>query len=168
MISEFGLWRARPLEYKSWCSMRDRCSNPNLKCFKNYGGRGVQVCARWLGKDGFANFLADLGARPSLGHSLDRIDNNGNYEPSNCRWVTFQEQQKNRRDTRILSYQGLSLCVRDWERRLGLRKGTICTRLHRGWPVNDDLFAPPMDSGSWQSKRNAQRGVRRNGELRCQ
>lgn len=82
-------------EYNSWLAMRHRCRNPKVTAFKNYGGRGITVCDRW--HDSFADFLADMGKRPTLGHTLDRIDNDGNYEPGNCRWATWDVQSKNRR-----------------------------------------------------------------------
>lgn len=88
-------------EYESWANMKNRCyvvSNPS---FANYGGRGVKVCDRWL--EAFENFLSDLGPKPSPRHSLDRIDNNGDYEPGNCRWATRSEQQFNRRNARSLN-----------------------------------------------------------------
>lgn len=88
-------------EYKSWRSMIGRCMNPGAQNYHLYGGRGVTVCSEWQGKSGFEKFILDVGSRPK-GTSLDRIDVNGNYEPSNCRWATAKEQANNRRDNPAL------------------------------------------------------------------
>ena len=83
--------------YPTWHNMIARCTDPARPDYQRYGGRGIGVCARWVGPDGLASFIADVGQRPGPGHSLDRIDNDGNYEPGNVRWATRQEQVSNRR-----------------------------------------------------------------------
>lgn len=82
-------------EHYIWRGMKQRCYNPNNKSFKNYGGRGITICDRW--QNSFENFLADMGKKPSPTHSIDRVNNDGNYEPANCRWATNQEQSDNKR-----------------------------------------------------------------------
>ena len=84
-------------EYNVWANMKYRCQNERNPAYHNYGGRGICVCERWLCDDGFANFLADLGCRPTEKHSLDRINNDGNYEPGNVRWATKAVQEHNKR-----------------------------------------------------------------------
>lgn len=89
--------RLHPAEHRIWSGMVNRCTNANNYSFAKYGGRGIRVCERWVSS--FANFLADMGERPSSTHSIDRIDVNGHYEPSNCRWATPAEQARNKRNT---------------------------------------------------------------------
>jgi hypothetical protein len=87
-------------EYKSYFAMKNRCYNQNATQYKNWGGRGIKVCDRWLSS--FENFLEDMGKKPSAKHSLDRINNNGNYEPNNCRWATNLEQNENKRNNKLI------------------------------------------------------------------
>jgi hypothetical protein len=96
----------RTSEYRSWDCMKQRCLNPNTAGFEHWGGRGIKVCDRWL--DSFENFLADMGRKPSPKHSMDRIDNDGDYEPSNCRWATKLEQRLNQRPQKLNSRPGIS------------------------------------------------------------
>lgn len=88
------------VEHTAWRNMRQRCTYRKHRSWKDYGGRGITVCARWLGPDGYAHFLADMGRKPSPDHSLDRFPNNdGDYSPDNCRWATRSQQQNNTRRT---------------------------------------------------------------------
>jgi hypothetical protein len=115
-----------------------RCQNPSAKGYENYGGRGISVCERW--KD-FTAFYEDMGDPPS-GTSIDRIDNNGNYEPSNCRWATVTEQARNRRTNKILSFRGKDKCIAEWAECLGLTVNAIRNRLRVGWSVEQTLSTP--------------------------
>lgn len=120
--------------------MIERCDRPANKRFHRYGGRGITVCERW--RESFENFLADMGRRPP-GTTIDRIDNDGNYEPGNCRWATRREQRLNSSQNHFLSFRGetLPLCV--WAERLGLPTYVIRARLNRlGWSVEDALTQP--------------------------
>lgn len=123
-------------EWRSWSGMLNRCKNPSARCYNRYGGRGIIVCERW--QDSFENFLADMGRKPTPRHSLDRIDNDGNYEPSNCRWATPSEQQRNRADNRIVQVDGIKMLLVDACERYGIRDYVARTRLDAlGWTEED-------------------------------
>jgi len=101
----FTIGHSRTPEYRTWCSMKNRCCNKNSLDWKDYGGRGIAVSAKWQGRNGFQNFLNHVGLKPSSRHSLDRFpDNDGNYEPGNVRWATPVEQVENRRVKRIENF----------------------------------------------------------------
>lgn len=117
-----------------------RCYNPNNPAFARYGGRGITVCDRW--RESFEVFLADMGRRPSPKHSIDRIDNDGHYEPSNCRWATSKEQRRNRRDVRHITFNGESLLLTEWAARLGENYRMLAHRLERRWPIESALTEP--------------------------
>lgn len=123
-------------EYIAWDGMIQRCSNPNNRRWKDYGGRGIKVCERWRR---FENFFADMGERPE-GKSLDRYpDNDGNYEPGNCRWATPKQQQNNTRAVRIIEHEGMRGTVTEMAIRNGIKPHTLTCRLLRGWGVEDAL-----------------------------
>lgn len=135
-------------EYRAWFKMKQRCLNPNYIAYRNYGGRGISVCEKWLL---FINFYADMGDKPTSTHSLDRIDPNGNYEPSNCRWATFLEQQNNRRNTTFITYKDRTQSIRDWCRELGLKFGTTRGRYLLGWSP-EEIFEIPKLKSKWTRK----------------
>lgn len=123
--------------------MKRRCYNPRSVGYKDYGGRGVVVCDRWKSPpDGYSNFIADMGYRPSENHSIDRIDNSGNYEPANCRWVLRAEQANNKRSSRMIEAFGESLTAAQWSRRFGVHGTAIVSRLKCGWS-NEDAVSKP-------------------------
>jgi hypothetical protein len=128
--------------YRSWASMLQRCTNPNNKRWARYGGRGITVCERWRK---FDNFLADMGVRPE-GLTIERINNDGNYEPGNCEWIPRGEQQANTRRNRLLTFNGETDYLFSWAKRLGIEPGTISTRLYSyGWTVERALSKDPED-----------------------
>lgn len=126
--------KSRTPEHKVWDEMKSRCSNQNATGFADYGGRGIKVCERWL--NSFEAFLADMGERPP-GSSLDRINVDGDYEPSNCRWATWKEQQRNKRTTRLVTVDGITASLADHCERKSMRYGTVLWRLSAGWPIDD-------------------------------
>ncbi len=119
-------------EYNSWRSMRARCLNPKHSAYANYGGRGISICPEWL--NDFDAFYHDMAPRPD-GMTLDRIDNNGDYSKSNCRWVLVADQHNNKRTNVLLTKDGETLTVAQWTKRLGVTETVISARLRRGLPI---------------------------------
>lgn len=119
-------------EYACWKDMFRRCTKPTHKSYASYGGRGIQVCARWRV---FENFLADMGRRPSPDYSLDRINNDGNYEPGNCRWATRVEQMRNTRRNHVVTVRGRDMCVTEAAEVSGLKPATLRRRVLNGWSI---------------------------------
>ena len=117
-------------EYRCYYNMLTRCYDSTNHHFDNYGGRGIVVCEHW--RESFLYFLADMGPRPTPKHSLDRIDNNGNYSPANCRWATTEQQQSNRTDNHYLTHDGVKLTVSAWARKIGIRPISLLMRIRRG------------------------------------
>jgi hypothetical protein len=110
--------------------MVNRCTQPCLKSWPRYGGRGIRICERW---QDFENFLEDMGECPSEKHTLDRFPNNdGNYELSNCRWATWLQQHRNHSAIRWLTFKGETLCAAEWSQRLGINQRTIYGRMNKG------------------------------------
>lgn len=125
--------------YQIWEGMKRRCLNPTSGAFHLYGGRGIQVCERWME---FKNFLHDMGEVPA-GLQIDRIDPNGDYEPSNCRWATDDEQRFNKRNSRLLTFQGQTKPLLHWCADLGLEPNTVWRRVRKsGWSVERALMTP--------------------------
>lgn len=130
-------------EYRVWIAIKSRCFNRSTAGYKNYGGRGIKVCDRW--KDSFENFHADMGDRPE-GMTLERIDNDGDYCPENCRWATRKEQANNRRTNKTYTYKGKTLNMKQWAEHLGVSYDLIKNRLKRGWGVKRAFETPPNRS----------------------
>jgi len=137
-------------EYRTWSAMKTRCLNPRNHAYLNYGGRGIALCDRWRE---FRNFLADMGPRPSLAHSIDRIDNDGPYSRENCRWATKSEQARNRHKGQRLIIGAESLMLTEWSERSGVPLRTIDDRLRYGWKPERAVFEPVA---SVKARRQAQ------------
>jgi hypothetical protein len=128
----------RPL-YMVWASMKSRCQRKNNLDYHYYGGRGIKVCERW---QKYENFAEDMSPRPSPKHTLDRIDNDGNYEPGNCRWATPKEQHRNTRRNIFFVVDGVKTSATELCERHGINQWTLYSRIKRGFP-QDKLFLPP-------------------------
>jgi hypothetical protein len=120
--------------------MVERCTNPKSINYTNYGGRGITVCNRWLV---FENFYTDVGQRPSVDHSIDRIDNDRGYEPGNVRWAVKLQQAKNTRHNRIITVDGVSLTLGEWAKKIGCAHATLRERIDRGWDLKRAVTEAP-------------------------
>jgi hypothetical protein len=146
-------------EYRAYYAMRNRCLNVKQKRYKDYGGRGITICDRWLNGEGdatgFQCFLADMGQKPSQKHTLERERNDEGYSPDNCRWATRQEQALNTRGVRMVKMYGTELPLIEAVARWGaVPYGTVVTRLWRGWPVEEAIG---LTKGSKPTTRAAER-----------
>ena len=128
-------------EYRAWKDMLGRCRNSRHRQYPNYGGRGIRVCDEWL--HDFVAFYNHVGPRPSARHSIDRIDNDGNYEPGNVRWATRKMQNANMRTNCLLTYNGETLPCSVWACRMGIDNATLRHRLRVGWPLEKALMQRP-------------------------
>lgn len=131
-------------EFRIWMGMRARCKFECVPAYRYYGGRGIKVCDEW--EASFERFFADMGPRPSVDHSIDRIDTNGNYEPSNCRWATRSEQSINRRCTKKLTVGDRTQSLAEWSREIGVALHTLAWRRQQGWSperiISQDVATP--------------------------
>ncbi len=134
-------------EYSTWQQLKRRCLNPRSKSWPAYGGRGIRVHPLWQAS--FEAFLRDVGLRPTPEHSIERIDNNGDYVPGNVKWATRLEQMNNTRRNHFETFNGERLTIAQWARRFGLRYAAVRNRLYKGWTIGDIVatlphFAPPV------------------------
>ena len=128
--------------HRIWLGINQRCYDPNHHKYEIYGGRGIKVCDRWRGAGKFENFLADMGECPD-GFSIDRHpDNNGNYEPKNCRWATSKQQNRNRRDNKIIDVFGNKMTLAEACERYGVGYQCAYKRIKRGWSIEKTLMEP--------------------------
>ncbi|EKQ70400.1 hypothetical protein OsccyDRAFT_0687 [Leptolyngbyaceae cyanobacterium JSC-12] len=130
--------------YKCWLDMKARCTNPNNKFYKDYGGRGIKVCERWL--NSFENFKEDMGEMPD-NLTIERIDFNKDYEPGNCKWATYTEQARNTSRNRLITYKGETKCLAEWAETLGMTYQTLNTRINKHkWDIERAFTQPARKS----------------------
>ena len=145
-------WRSSSPEYIAWRNMIRRCTEVGHPCFHNYGGRGIYVCKRWL--HSFDSFLKDVGIRPNSSRTLERIDNNGNYESGNVCWATRKRQAQNTRKNKIISHNGKTMCLSEWARHLGFSSSTMTYRVQKHGPIAA-VSMPRSKKGSWSRSKGA-------------
>jgi hypothetical protein len=128
-------------EYRTWQSMKDRCLNPNNRQFKDYGGRGVRMYDNWI--ESFTEFYKYVGPKPTSNHTIDRINNNIGYFPGNVKWSTVKEQNNNKRNNLIITFNNKSATLAQWAEFIGISKDILNQRIHRGWPI-EKAFTHPV------------------------
>lgn len=158
-----GEGRHRIPEYGIWKSMRQRCNNPKSAAYHRYGGRGIGIHESW---NDFFVFIADMGARPSLKHSIERIDNDKGYGPDNCRWATSTEQARNRRKGEKICVRGVALMPVEWASKSGLPLAVILRRRSLGWSP-EKIVSTPSAHGRGDKHPSAKLNARRVIEMRC-
>jgi len=138
-------------EYGIWKGVIRRCYDPRGMGYHNYGGRGIRVCEQW--RNDFQEFLRDMGPAPSRKHTIDRIDNDGDYAPGNCRWATKLQQDNNRRTNHKILYGGTTKTLTEWARELGIGAHRLSTRLSRGWTIEEAFTI--KKSHRWNGRKGA-------------
>lgn len=123
-------------EYRIYRNILQRCCNPKNSRYKDYGGRGIQICERWKGENGFVTFLRDMGSRPSILHTIDRKNNDDGYTPKNCKWATKKEQNNNKRTNVMIEFNGVTQTAQQWAKDLRIQRQTILYRHRHGIPID--------------------------------
>lgn len=136
--------KTRTPEHSAWVAMMARCYKEHHPYYQYYGERGITVCERWHDAN---NFFADMGERPTDGHSLDRIDNDGDYCPENCRWAIKTEQMNNRRNSRTLTFRGTTKPLAEWAREIGVTRHCLKRRVELGWSEEEIFSIPRLGRG---------------------
>lgn len=149
--------------YRIWKNMRNRCYNPKVRSYKDYGARGVRVCEEWKRYEAFRDWAISSGYDDTL--TIERIDSSGMYEPSNCKWIPKPDQGKNTSRIRYIEHNGKRMSLADWSKELGGGPNLVTTRLQRGWPEQDAVSIPPSQFGRSEG-RHFQKGERGGGERR--
>lgn len=134
-----GFKRNNPT-YQTWIDMKRRCIDTRVRSYRLYGARGIKYNPKW---EDFREFLKDMGERPE-GKTLDRIDNNGNYCKENCRWATAEQQNNNSRNNHFVTFEGETLTITQWARRMGIGSGTLFARIYKKWPIKKALTTPVL------------------------
>lgn len=142
----------RTKHYRVWCAMKERCNNPHNKRYPRYGGRGIKVCKEW--SESYAEFRRwseENGYQEGL--TIDRINTDGNYEPTNCRWVSRFVQNRNYSRNHFITYNGETLCIADWSEKTGIKRATILWRLKNGKDLDEVFEQIDRRTTRWQTKR---------------